>query len=764
MANKTNVSTLDELMAGVQVLPSISLDFTAARKGIDNYHVDVQISESFTLIAKELVESQVKLMVAGKPLARSNTEKLGDFRTAYADVIKITLHRLKTDLSVGEILILQFAVIKFLISEVRNRIDDQGAQLEETLGQQQYSGSRSLLATQERLKWFRKYQAEFQYRVVRLLLRQLHREENNTLKGLRQQYLGNRLPGAVNILFNPMLAARSPQDPLLLLENYAVWQDFSLLNEALEKLLTEELPLDAIPLKRLGRPERAQAEVFDEFGGLFAVQALLGTAEDQKEQLVEPFTWFEHPGNVAWLFDERVLNDHLEKARRQGGLTSGWGFKADIRKLMKTFERIQKMLRDQHAGREMVAGHALAEKVTQQDLDMLDIQIMCRFVAGIDVKKTVAQVDLTREGASTLVDKLKLAQGTVDSLIREASPQQYLRVLSDVCRYRLHLRYYRFAHRVFNRLNVIVDPEKVQLAKAGGNLYRLMNSEEVKQVASEEPEIVHHTILKADVRGSTTVTQELIRRELNPASYFSLRFFGPINERLAVYGANKVFIEGDAVILGFYEYEGRPGDWNSVAQACGMAREMVDIVRLKNIDNQKTGLPLLEIGIGICYSGERPLFLFDENRPIMISSAIGDADRMSSCSWKLRSAFESGPFNVHVLEIAEGHHHRGEKGQEHIRYNVNGILLDDAAMGKLAHEVDLRRVSAKIGGHSEKFLVGRFPDATGKQRDLVVRQGTVDIWHESHVSPGPAGGPGFYEVLTNNKLSAEILAMANRSV
>ena len=54
--------------------------------------------------------------------------------------------------------------------------------------------------------------------------------------------------------------------------------------------------------------------------------------------------------------------------------------------------------------------------------------------------------------------------------------------------------------------------------------------------------------MKADVRGSTTVTDELQNKGLNPASYFSTRFFNPINKILETYGAHKVFIEGDAII------------------------------------------------------------------------------------------------------------------------------------------------------------------------------------------------------------------------
>ena len=289
-----------------------------------------------------------------------------------------------------------------------------------------------------------------------------------------------------------------------------------------------------------------------------------------------------------------------------------------------------------------------------------------------------------------------------------------------------------------------------------------MDSAELKALADEQPEIAHHTILKADVRGSTTVTQELINRDLNPASYFSLNFFGPITERLSLYGAVKVFIEGDAVILGFYEYEGHPSEWYSVARACGMAKEMIDIVALRNTDSRKTGLPTLEIGIGVCYAGERPLFLFDENRPIMISSAIGDADRMSSCSWKLRESFESGNFNVEVLEIDEGDSARGEKGQDYIRYNVNGALLDDAAFTKLQSEISLTRIKVKLGDRSEAFYVGRFPDVNGADRDLIIRDGAVGVWKDDTVTLGSDASERFYEILPNSKFATQILDVANK--
>jgi len=275
------------------------------------------------------------------------------------------------------------------------------------------------------------------------------------------------------------------------------------------------------------------------------------------------------------------------------------------------------------------------------------------------------------------------------------------------------------------------------------------------EVTDGENRIVHHAILKADVRGSTTVTDELEKKGLNPASYFSLRFFSPINEVLHLYGANKVFIEGDAVILSFLEYEHNPQHWFSVAHACGMAKAMLSVVRNNNKYSSQMGLPPIELGIGVCYADYAPRYLYDGETPIMISSAIGDADRMSSCSWKLRAVIKKHPFNVEVMEIADDDASKGEKGQQKIRYNVNGILLDNVGFEKLKQEMVLTRVTGQNEGQACVFFYGEYPDTEGKKRNLVIREGTVGLWKNDAIHPDDTDEK-FYEVVTNPQITAGI--------
>jgi hypothetical protein len=757
------ISSLADIIEQITDPQDISLDCSAVARGIDNYHVDVEISASFTLKVRESIDQNLKRLLSGKSVVSGNSEVMHEVRDAYTDLMKVTMHRTKTDLNAEQILFLQFAIVKFVMQEVRDAIDRYGSQLEETLGQQQYSGSRSLLATQERVTWFRKHSNEFLFRLTRLYLRQLQREENNHLKTLREQILG-RFPESVNVMFNPMLFGRTPRDPILLLDYYAVWpgngEEFETLNAALESVFKKEFKnLSFQPLKSDIKLTSAQSEIYDELGGLFAAQSQLGPAEDQKEQVSESFSWLDHPGNLRLLFDEKMHARQLE--REDLGFAASRKLKGEFKKLAKIGQELAKSVGNSKALRVVLASYALRERLTQQDLDIIEIEEALALVSGNDSRRPKNVVDTTKEGAAALQAKLEEAVAEFDRLNKEMPEDLLVKLLADYSRYRLHHKYYRFAHRIFNRLTVITDPQKIQLAKAGGHLYRLLSSAEVKEVSlDDEPEIVHHSILKADVRGSTTVTAELMKQGLNPASYFSLRFFNPINERLATYGAVKVFIEGDAVILGTYEYNNSPDEWFSVSRACGMAKEMLDIITSKNTNSKQTGLPSLEIGVGICYAEDKPLFLFDEDRPIMISSAIGDADRMSSCSWKLRDNYDAGNFRVGALLIADDQPDKGEKGQQLIRYNVNGIVIDDPAFEKLKKEVHFQRLKAKSGDHEENFYVGQYPDVFGKQRDLVVREGKVGTWQGDQVDFSVDTGRFYFEVLPNSKFASQIIELA----
>jgi hypothetical protein len=265
-----------------------------------------------------------------------------------------------------------------------------------------------------------------------------------------------------------------------------------------------------------------------------------------------------------------------------------------------------------------------------------------------------------------------------------------------------------------------------------------------------------HVILKADLRGSTTMTAALIQRGLNPATHFSLNFFDPIRKLIKNFGAEKVFIEGDAIILSLFEYQNAPEQWFATARACGLAKSMLAVVQKQNEVSRAHQLPQLELGIGICYSPEAPNFLYDGDQRIMISSAIGDADRLSSCSWKLRRKYAYQPkllTHVMVFQQPLSDAFRGEKGMTTFRYNLNGIELEAAAFNKLKKEIALRQFKIRLPAdeYSTRFYAGKYPDANGETYEVVIREGRVKVWQEEN-EDYPLTNTLYYEVVTNKTI------------
>jgi len=216
--------------------------------------------------------------------------------------------------------------------------------------------------------------------------------------------------------------------------------------------------------------------------------------------------------------------------------------------------------------------------------------------------------------------------------------------------YHRDLHNFRIIKEAMDSIYLITEEKIILLSRENRSLFEfLLPDERIK----EEKPIANHVILKADIRGSMAINHTMRSKGLNAASYFSLNFFDPISSILSEYGAAKVFIEGDAIILSIFENEDTEQINYSVARACGLAIKMLQIVQRYNEKNKENNLPALELGIGICYCQGPPAFLFDGDSRIMISPAINQADRLSSCDKLLRKIFKSQEdlFNLFVFEM-----------------------------------------------------------------------------------------------------------------
>ncbi|MGO9641764.1 MAG: hypothetical protein ACLP1Y_10725 [Candidatus Acidiferrales bacterium] len=324
-----------------------------------------------------------------------------------------------------------------------------------------------------------------------------------------------------------------------------------------------------------------------------------------------------------------------------------------------------------------------------------------------------------------------------------------IRFAEDFMRLRRDLRNYERLTAAMERINLVRNEKTRELSRMNNSLYEFLLPEEARPV---EDRVVSHTIIKADVRGSTRITAELLDRGLNPASLFSLNFYEPVKRILERYGAAKVFIEGDALVLAIFETESNRSSQRAVSKACGLARQILAVLQAYNDRAEGNELPRMELGVGIAYQGSAPTYWVDSDSRIMISRALNLSDRLSSCSKVARRLLggHSSLFNLFLFQTVLEGASEEESDEFLIRFNLNGVELNEEGFQKLSEEIAMSasefECSMPWGRERNTLYVGEAPIGGGLE-PIVVRKGFVrQLLPDGRI--GAACSHAYYEVCT----------------
>ena len=192
--------------------------------------------------------------------------------------------------------------------------------------------------------------------------------------------------------------------------------------------------------------------------------------------------------------------------------------------------------------------------------------------------------------------------------------------------------------------------------------------------------------------------------------------------------------------------------------------------RLTTSDPRPSDLPRLELGVGIAFQGSAPTYWVDSDSRIMISRALNLSDRLSSCSKLARRLLgdKSSLFRLFVFQPGMEGAKEDEIDEFLIRFNLNGVELNDEGFAKLSEEIALHTVEAECempwGRELTTFYYGEAPIGEGVE-PILLRRGDVRQIH----SDGTIGLPGhrkYYEVCTHPKvfemIEALLFAMSKR--
>ncbi len=675
------------------------LSFTGLAAGVDNVRHDVRLSPRFCKVARPHIAKliakygAVEDLVAEpapagfrppsvwKPGSKPEEEKRSEFKPLLTQLHLAALNRAKAEGNTSLDLVARVAILKFLRAE----LGIQFAILLERCRTRLKAVEDTRRATKE--IELRERAAGFQLG-KRIILRKagqdlfqtLREIEKETLIRMRRSIFPDGGGPAYNLFLNRLLFTADGRDDYLNAEHYVMLGKFSRDPDRMNQILKVTTSF----LREIGvkTSEEAPAE------------AMLSAPENAYE--------------LTGSGDEQ----DPEKSRLQRAVLDQW---------------LQAL---EHAG---VMEHIIASYEAATLLPEFSPTINPQQLKNALISKTerARVLRLLEEHGKISPENLEAAVKRVGACRGAERARVARQFLHDLLRYNRDLRRMETVMLAMDGINLIETEKLRELSAINRTLYEFLLPEEQK---SAEDRVVHHVILKADIRDSTTLTRSLFERGLNPASYFSLNFYDPVNKLLPKYAASKVFIEGDAVILALFEREGEPAF--GVAKACVLAKEIIDIVRAYNELSQKSGLPTLELGIGVCYQDSAPMYLMDGESRIMISKALNESDRLSSCSKSARAFLQASEslFNVYSLETVEEANTAGSPEEFLVHFNVGGVHISAEAFQKLQQEISLQSLVLDLPplweGEEFRLYSGLVPVGAGSFHRIVIREGRVP-----HIDP-----------------------------
>jgi hypothetical protein len=714
--------------------PALSLE--GLQLGVDNVRHDVHLSPKFVaqtraeisrLIVRHgdvegLLATQAPQPQQGSHFIASNAgpkskAKPGasELKPVLAELHSAALNRAKAEGNPALDVLARVAILKFL----RIELGLQFAQILERcrMTLKSYDGVRAQKAVEyrERVAGFQVAKKVILRKTGQELFRTLREIEKETLARTRRSLFGssNNNDEQYKLFLNPLIFTSDGCDAYVNAEQYVMLGNF-----------------DRDP-DRFANVRKIAYEF---------LQSLNLGLEADPERAIN--AWLNVPENAQELIGSGAPDDPTPEERAKKTRLAGWLALLDREKLM------------DYVVASYEAVPLLAEYSPRINAQQLKNALISREERTRVEKLIVEQGKVSRDSLHAAVQRVASCRGSERGKIAA-------RFLRDFMRYHRDLRNLETLTAAMESVNLVVNEKMRQLSSMNGTLYEVLLHEEQKP---SEEKVLRHVIIKADVRDSSRLTRSLLERGMNPASYFSLNFYDPVNKLLSKYGASKVFLEGDAIILAILEREGEPG--LAVGRASVLAREIIEIVRGYNQLLERAGLPGIELGVGISYQDSGPMYLMDGEQRIMISDALNESDRLSSCSKRVRKSMKAmeTPFNVYAFQTVPDADVEDSPDDFILRYNLNGIRISEAAFQRLKQEISLELSPLDLpkawDGEEFHLWSGLVPVGNDIFRKIVVRGSrmpqidphnfSVQLWTERW----------YYEVCSNPAIDAKLESKA----
>lgn len=725
---------------------SNNISFDRLTMGVDNIRYDVRLSPNFCRSLTKLIEQHIakhSQMETFLNLDKTSLVKDRDeFKNLCREVVLDGINKSKAKREIQIDYLAQVAIIKQMYDEINHQFTMLIDYLKTTIRKLELShNSDETARLKKELARIQQNKRRIIYDTGKDILEYFKEVQIKDVNEMRKINFGQDviLPDA--FLYNPLLFCDDPFDDIFMIEEYDI-----LLGRRIEDPDKYDVLINQIKdflIKMFFKPAPSSTRNHQ-------------NPESMSDDMKEVDSWLMVLDNVDILFNYFHTSHQLDKLKKTKEKISEY---QQLRKLLliqkKLFQKLFREFRRSGLIERIIATYEM-QSIYGEYCPPLVPQLIVQYFVSSRMRKSV-EIRLKRlekfYGKSYSLVPLRNALRKMRLINTKTKKLYFIRFLKGFIRYHRDIQHYLIMKDAMDSIHLAADQKIIKLSRTNNCLYEFLLSHE--RVVEEKP-IINHVIVKADIRGSTDITHRMLEKGLNPASYFSLNLFDPITELLSEYGAQKVFVEGDAIILSIFELEDTPEGWYAVARACGLAMDIISIVQRCNAKSSEYNLPIIEVGVGISFQKGSPVFLFDGDHRIMISSAINHADRLSGCSKTIRKQIKKNSyFNLFVFQNLPDDALSETSDDLFLRYNVNGIELSASGFEKLFREIDFKplHITHEIfQKKSIRLYYGKYPTKSGKFRPLIVREANIIKLRSEGFEKDGVSKRKYYEVCTHPNL------------
>src|SRR5712671_2764386 len=709
--------------------------------GVDNIHHDVFLSPKFVQAARDYLfdlirQSTSSTYLPGIELRASRGPDGAGFRKLLSELLQSSLTQAKYHKNIEIDLLFRLALLKFLTFEMGNQFANLILEGKEWIRKrgEHFERSQQAHVIKARLSELQSARRGVIRRVGQQVAQIVADVEDNVIAKARRALFGEDFASYYELCKNRLIFLDGGKDDVYFLEHYILLGNYVRdpdRFEAMDALFQDFLREAGITVSEdpaFTEASQTHAELLEQAQ---AMRVEIANLEEQREAFgkrLDRGAFLNKFRSSSGASDAQAsLNDVELRLKHQELRLEELGPQIDAAK-----QKIDFLLKD-HKGRtdaylnepenaqrlfdpmfSSEAGRPRRAKMLSELLDRLEQQeILFHVLASYEIRPIAAEycppVHL-QQLRKALVSKEELKR--VEQVIKQVPAKQLsikaieelsrkirrysreemqalvLRFATDFLHLRRDLHDADHLTTCMERINLVTTEKARELSRLNNRLYECVLQDEAKP---QQDQVVSHVIIKADVRGSTRMTQDLLSRGLSPASHFSLNLHEPVKKLLDRYDAKKVFIEGDAVILAIFETESNLAYARAVAKACILSRQILIVCNSYNDGASRSDLPALELGIGVAFQGSAPTYWADGDSRIMISKALNLSDRLSGCAKLAKRMLGAQKTHFAVFQFLNAM--EGASAEELdeflVRFNMNGIELNEEGFQKLSEEISL---------------------------------------------------------------------------